>query len=1853
MALIIGAMKFRILPVLGLFIFLHGCIEKPSAINPVEFTGYISGYTYGVISKKDPLRIRLSQPVTAFEPGKELPAGLFDFSPPCKGVAYLVSPDLVEFRPANDWMPGRVVKATFRLGRVLDVPDRLEKFPFEFSIVNPSFSVYPGKSISRGEGRNKWKKIEGTLVSADAMEPAEAAKLLKAVSFGQELDIQWEPGASMNEFFFYIDSLPRGEEAYDVVIKWDGRPLGISVKGDFTHTIPSIHDFVFMGLHPGRDEEQYVDIVFSDPLDPVQDLDGLIYLKEGDPGRLVADGNVVRFYPRQRIQGERTLVVETGVRNDIRTGLKSRVEETVVFEELKPAVEFIGQGVIMPDPQGLSIPIRAVNLRAVDVMVYKLFENNIPYYLQENQLTNRWFYNFRQWGRPVYARTVMLDEDKSVNLGAWNSFALDLSALISEDPGAAYRLRLSFRKAYSLYPCAGQEMEDISKYVLDGSPAAAMLAAYDSPQIWYNEDDWPDDYDWSERDNPCHVSYYINNRFAERLVLSSNLGALAKSSDGLSYTVVVTDLLRAEPVPGATVGFFNFQNQPLGSATSGNDGMASIALAGRPYFLRVSKERQVTWLRIDDGSSLSLSNFDVGGAEVQRGLKGMIYGERGVWRPGDSLYLTFILDDRANPLPASHPVSLELINPRGQMAYSTVQAGGMNGFYPFRLATSPDAPTGNWQARVKVGGVIFEKTLKIETVKPNRLKISMNFNQDVLQSFSGQPEAGLEVKWLHGAVAKGIRASVNMSFRRAKTAFRGYEKFAFENPASQFWSEERNIFDKELDPQGKGRFSLSLPSGGTAPGLMEAVFLVRAFEKGGDFSTDLFTSRYSPYRRYVGLHVPDGGSYQDMLETDKAHRVEVALLDWKGSPVSGDGLEVKVYKVEWRWWWNAGEDNLAYYIQSQDARVIYQGKVDVRNGSGSFDLRVDYPEWGRYLILVRDPEGGHQAGLAVYFDWPGYVNRSGRANPAGATMLTLGADKDKYRTGERAVISFPAAPGSRALVTVETGSKVLSSQWKVCRNAEETFDIMLTPAMSPNVYVYLSLIQPYGQTRNDLPIRMYGVIPLLVEDPATVLQPVINMPGELRPDEPFTVKVSEKDGKPMTFTLAVVDDGLLDLTRFRTPDPHGIFYAREALGVKTWDMYDMVLGAYGGKLQKILAIGGDDEALMAKDRKASRFVPVVKYAGPYTLKKGEKKEINLVMPNYVGSVRTMVIAGKDGAYGHAEKTTPVRKPLMVLATLPRVLGPGEEVELPVSVFAMSDEISEAEVRIETEGISSLQENKRRVTFNGPGEQMAWFRLKAPEKAGLARVKVIASGGRESASHEIMIEVRNPNPFMSESMGYVAGPGETLSVPWQFFGLEGTNAGKITFSGLPDFDLQKHLGYLIQYPYGCLEQTVSAALPQLYLPALAELSAEQRQKADQHIRHAISRIAQMSLPDGSVTYWPGQTTPGSWVTSYAGHFMLLAESRGFLLPSGMKEKWTEYQYRTASNFQSNSPDHLPSATLNQAYRLYTLALAQKPNLGAMNRLRESGRLTASSVWVLASAYAHAGKPEVAEAMILGRQAGVTDAYPFAGETYGSGLRDMAFTLETLILLKKEQEAFPLMQQMASLLKGSWHSTQSAAFGLMAMALYAGDHAGKGVEAEYQFSGAGRQKVSTPRAVYQFDVKESQGMKGAMTVTNLKPDARLFVNLTLTGQPAGGMESAKSSHLKISVACKDEGGQLLDVASLRQGAEFTAEVTVEHPGLLTSYADLALNQVFPSGWEIINTRITDVAPGPTEDPYDYRDIRDDRVTTFFNLSQGGKKTFRVRLNAAYAGRYYLPAAICGAMYEESIYAHTQGRWVEVVR
>ena len=341
------------------------------------------------------------------------------------------------------------------------------------------------------------------------------------------------------------------------------------------------------------------------------------------------------------------------------------------------------------------------------------------------------------------------------------------------------------------------------------------------------------------------------------------------------------------------------------------------------------------------------------------------------------------------------------------------------------------------------------------------------------------------------------------------------------------------------------------------------------------------------------------------------------------------------------------------------------------------------------------------------------------------------------------------------------------------------FSVPITAEMSPNVYVSVSLIQPHSGRANDRPIRLYGVIPLEVEDPATVLRPEIGVPREWRPDTTVTVRVSEASGRAMTYTLAVVDEGLLGLTSFETPDLHGRFYRREALGVSTWDLFDEVAGAYAAELERLLALGGDDEEVEIQEQDRSRFPPVVRFLGPFRLRRGADRTHSVDLPEYIGQVRVMVVAGHEGAYGSASEQVFVRQPLSLLATVPRVVGPGEEMAVPVSLFAMEDGIEEATLTLDAgapfEVMGSAAET---VVFGGADERMALLRIRTGDRPGQGVLRFTAVSGEHRAESEIALRVRSPNPVTASHVRARIAPGERWSTDVDPHGIAGTNSATL-------------------------------------------------------------------------------------------------------------------------------------------------------------------------------------------------------------------------------------------------------------------------------------------------------------------------------------------------------------------------------------------------------------------------------------------------------------------------------------------
>lgn len=1790
--------------------------KTPTEDPPIEFASYIKAYTGNMISAGSPIRIEL-----ATAPSKTDVKNLFVFSPSIKGETQWISPTVVAFIPESGSMDaGKGYKAEFALHKLYDIRDEgLKTFSFGFFTAAKEAKIQSeGVSINESDPGRASVTVLLTLSEAASSEDVKKMISYRYPVEGTEAVIEGEG----TEYKFVIKGLDIGTSERELKITLDGSKAGFSSDSELTVKIPSGEKFKVISAEIIDGADPYIEVRFNESLDKDADYNGL-FTVNGKSGseRIDIAGNTARIHFEMAQGEEITITVSESVRSATSARLGEEWSHNFGEGSPKPAVEMPMKGTILPDASSLTLPFRAVNLAAVDLSIVRIFEDNVLMFLQDNPLSGN--YELRRSGRLVYRKTVRLDTDRSKDLSRWQNFSIDLGGIIRHEPGAIYRVRISFKQEYSLYgkdKDAALPANPMKSIEYDGITDEDM-AVWDTPVPYYYENafDWTK-YSWKDRDDPMTPSYYmLSERFPECNLLASNIGLMVKSADSGDIWVNVNDILTTRPMEGVKVSAYNFQLRKIGSGETDKYGSARIAVGGKPFVVIAEKGQTKSYLKVTDGEENSLSRFDTGGKKLEKGLKGFAYGERGVWRPGDTLHLALIVDDVEKRIPANHPASVEIYTPQGQFYSRVICSGSMNGFYRFDIPTSDNDPTGSWNAYFKIGGATFHKSLPVETIKPNRLKIETDVKADILVGRKSVP-VEITSTWLTGPAAAGLEAKAEMSLRTRQTTFKGFEGYIFSNPSSNFSSKTQTLLETTLGPDGKARAIVEMPPAVNAPGILTADIVTRVTEPGGDVSIVSQSIPFSPYEAYVGIKMPEAEKW---YETDKDHDFGIAVVDMDGRRVSGHDIEYVIYRIGWNWWWESEGNALESYVNSSSAKIHSTGRFKSSDKDAEVRFRLDYPDWGRFFIYVKDLDSGHSCGSVFTSDWPSWRGRADRKDPEALTMLTFTTGKDEYEVGEEAVAYIPAAKGGRALVSIENGRTVISRTWvETQADGDTPFRFAVTRDMAPNFYIHITLLQPHSETSDGHPIRMYGVQPVRVSNKASVLHPVIEMPDVLRPQEEFRIKVREKDGKRMTYTLAIVDEGLLDITGFKTPDPWSAMYAREALGIRTWDIYDDVAGAYGGYFSNILSVGGD-EYLIKGDKRDNRFNPVVRFLGPYVCERSSSHDITL--PMYVGSVRVMVIAGQDGAYGNAEKTVPVRSPLMILPTAPRILGIGETFTLPVNVFAMEDDVRNVKVTVDVKGPAvTVSESTRNIGFQTTGDKLALFSLKTTGE-GEIKIGIRAEGNGFKASETVSIQSRNPEPGRMILIRKMIGPGEEAEFRWDDQPEMEFEWAKMEKTGFPAIDFNGLFRFVTGYAHLCTEQICARGISLLNIKDM--LDPIYKEQAIAVTEDLLQQLYSRQLPDGGFCYWPGSSQANEWASAMAGHFMSDAVSHGHSVSRSVIDRWKRYQgketkaYRHSGRYDCND--------LIQAYRLYTLALAGAPDNGAMNRLKESSNCSVQAKWVLASAYSLCGKKGIALEMLDGVSASVTD-YPESDRTFGSSTRDKAFAMEAYILAGETAKAMDMAEDLAQEISAAGFTTQTGAFAAVAMNRL--------------------HKVVSDVAPESRDIDPEQGH---ITIGNTS-DKPVYASVSVSARPYfDTVLPADASGLLLDVIYKDMSGNVIDPAKIAQGTDFTAEITVTNPSLTENYKDLALTLTIPSGWEIFNERLYGDASVTASGPFSYNDIRDDRTSYYFDLPKGTGKTFRTRLTAVYAGSYVLPSVRCEAMYDNRIFAYSASGHSEVTR
>ncbi|RYE15607.1 MAG: hypothetical protein EOP51_26710 [Sphingobacteriales bacterium] len=557
-----------------------------------------------------------------------------------------------------------------------------------------------------------------------------------------------------------------------------------------------------------------------------------------------------------------------------------------------------------------------------------------------------------------------------------------------------------------------------------------------------------------------------------------------------------------------------------------------------------------------------------------------------------------------------------------------------------------------------------------------------------------------------------------------------------------------------------------------------------------------------------------------------------------------------------------------------------------------------------------------------------------------------------------------------------------------------------------------------------------------------------------------------------------------------------------------------------------------------------------------------------------------------------------------------------------------------------------------LSFSETGEQLAYFNVRIKNATGIGKVRVNASSGAEKASDDVELDVRNPNPVINNIQQVTLAPGQQWTATATAIGIPAQSSGMLEISSIPAINLQKRLNYLIQYPHGCLEQTVSALFPQLVLKQLTDMDERQQADAERNIKTGIARLQNFQRADGGFNYWPGAPEADDWASSYTGHFLLEAQSNGYYISEIMLSTWKNFQKGKANSW-------LPATTnfyggdLSQAYRLYTLALAKAPEMGAMNRLKEFKYLSPEAKWRLAAAYQLAGQGNIALDLTSGTPTNFGQRIN-PGFTFGSALRDEAMVLETLTLMGNRKKAADVLSSVAGRLsQDDWYSTQTTAYSLIAIAKYCGKNpSGAKIIANTTINGAAA-TINANNYMKRLPVNLAKG--SAPVVIKNNGSNILYIRLSTQGQPLTGdtLQYANSPLLGMTVNYISQNGEPVNFKQLQQGTDFIAKVAVKNTGKKGTYYEMALSQVFASGWEILNARMMEGEGAFKSSPLEYQDTRDDRVHSYFDIKQNETLTFYVQLNAAYPGRYFLPATQCQAMYDATVTAAGRGGWVEVMR
>lgn len=1803
---------------LSLALALAAC-AKPTALVEDETSITVSSFSPEGVTGTQPIEIRFSKDVVKPDQvgKKDLSGPFLDIQPPIPGRYEWREPSLLTFVPSEPLRPSTRYVAKVRdetTGKLKLIGNREFRFNtelFQLRSVTPFFDgVAPAIQVR---------------ANLEFSHPVEPKDVRDAVSFmdakGQTVMAALRSSRADPVMSFELLRALDAEEAKSITVnvagsvraQAGGEALGKEVSRTVSYAAAPALELqdIYVQQHDGQ-PSLYVRFNADVDHELVHQAITITPAVEVRPAAQYFGVSLVGgFEPGKTYQ----LTIKGGLPGRQGGVLASPVTRSIMIPDLDPEVRFAGQGSYLLKSGKQNFAVESVNVEKLKLSVDKVFENNILHVLP------------RLRGGGSYSSC----EDCEYYEGYY-------------DEGY-----------YS--------SQDISSYgvnILQGELQVSHKAnTRVTTAVPFQE------IDADQRQGLYRVRVTDSERgwvYAERWLLATDLGLTAKVG-AREARVQVVSLGGLGPVPGVEVSFISSTNQLIGRSVSNAEGVATQSLSGlepgEPLAL-------VTARRGADFSYLALANtavptadFDVGGdGDTTSPYEAYVYADRGVYRPGDRAHVMVLIRDGALATPPAFPYKVEIRNPRWQVFESLRGNTQLDGAQSFTVTLPEDALTGDYNLRVlsadgntQLGRLL----LKVEDFMPDRIKVELEPEARVVE-LPAPVSFKVKSAYLFGAKASGL--AYDASCRFEEVGIGGAKHGGFEFAADDQTAGRRaigsteEIGEGELDEEGETTVRCELASGLVPRRPVRATAMVTVSERGGRAVTGSGSATLHAHPYYLGVRRNSSESY---AERGKDAALEVLAVDQSGEAKKGVQVEATFYSVEWKTILRFVNNRYQYVSEKSEKKV---GSAKLTTDERPVKLPFTPDSTGQFRVqLVAGPT---QSATSFTFWVSGGGYAAWQMSKPDQIGLTL--DKAEYEAGETAKVMVRAPFAGRLYLTVER-DRVLTSRTVELEGNSGTVSIPVTGNMTPNAYVVAQLIRSPNSKEKQAPMRAFGVIPLMVKSEQHRLSVRAEVPDEMRPKQPLEVKVKVEGHRgPARITVAAVDEGILRITGHASPDPYQFFLRKKRLGLRTHDMFELLLPEVRERATSILRGSGGDEEVRKKHLapvSVKRVKPVALWSGIVDLAADGTGAVRFDVPEFQGALRVMVVAFERERFGASSGLVKVRDPIVVTPTLPRFFGPLDKVEMPVEVHNGLKKEANIEVETSIQGrIQVVGSPKQTLKLPAGGSGLVRFQLLADEVAGKATVTVTARAGDLQSQSNTDLAIRPANTVTTDGVAFAASWNDEgkFTVPGGF--MEGTQKTLITVGPAPVTQFGAALQYLLRYPHGCVEQTTSKAFPLLYFKELARHSAPELTEdgaSDQYVNAAISRLGSMLTRQGGLSYWPGGQYGYAWSTVYGAHFLVEAKKAGYTVDTGLVDALLAHLNLIASGL--TVPFYGSGATQlkDRAYALYVLALAGRPNRSAA--LAVAGQVFSS----------RAGKPSAdgelraltAGALLLGGDAGrassfVNEEVSFAESGPQSGFwsatRADALMLSVLAdAAPRHKSVLPLMQNLVKKAQvGRWYNTQENAFALMALGKIGRVLGQDPYWGTIYVGGQEAKRFSNERpTTVRIEGAEAVGKEIKVTVTG---KGTAFVGIQVEGIKAGVL-APKSNGLQVSRKLYDTNGNTVAPEAIQQGDLVVVQLEVSPAGG-ARVENVAIVDLLAAGLEVENPRLSgDSVFEWMKDRSvpDYVDIRDDRIIMFASLQ--GPQKFYYTARAVTRGEFVLPHVHAEAMYDPTTQAYAGGGKLKV--